>query len=214
MSAETDFLSYFFDLRQRLDLDGDLRSLDETLGIEITIVEANPCIVQTLASGEHITTPGAGQKSYARGNSSRLEYYSGLHLIPGKQPPPTAASLVFPESDPVPVDRFYAYDTSHTDEYWELHPPFIGTTPSTFSNVTVSLLPPNSLRKTIEGESPDGAVHVYATTPGNREPDIILTDVRLDPVSKQLLGYGGSMAQQDQASLWVISFFIASRPPG
>jgi hypothetical protein len=124
------------------------------------------------------------------------------------------ASLVFPDSNSAPVDRFYAYDTSHTDEYWEVTRPFTGTAPSTFSNVTVSLLPPSSLLRTIAGRGPDGGVHVYATTPGSREPDIVLGGVRLDPVSQQLLGYGARMAHQDTASLWVISFFIASRPPG
>ena len=154
MSAETDFLNYFFDLRRRLDFDGDLRRLNKTLGIEITIAEANPCTVQLLGSNYIITTPGAGQKSYARCNSSHLEYQSEPHLIPGKQPSSTMAALVFPDSNSAPVNRFYAYDTAHTDEYWEVTRPFTVTAPSTFSNVTVSLLPPSSLLQQLRAEVP------------------------------------------------------------
>jgi hypothetical protein len=180
------------------------------LGLEITIVEANPCRVDFDHPPGHTDIPSLapGQKSYARAKTcGLLEATVGI----GKRQEPILihAGLQFPDvgSGQGPnVSRTFAYPPSAPS--WVNLEPFQHTEDSMFTNVTVSLIPPY---RTLKGvwSVPDGFVHVHATLPGRRDAGVFLRDVRLDPTTQQLIGYGPSMAIQDSASLWILSFFIA-----
>src|SRR6266851_3615574 len=122
MSAETDYLQHYIDLKYQLDHDPRLRpplyvqQLD--LGIEITIVEANPCTVIFHPDRAEVPSVAPGQKSYAQAGSCNLvDALIGLRLGPGGVEPATMhATLEFPKvvgkHSGNSVQRYFAYRPS------------------------------------------------------------------------------------------------------
>jgi hypothetical protein len=168
-----------------------------------------------------------GQKSYARslpgsapaGSCKLLDATVGVRLGPeGLESTTMHAALEFPDltmQEAGPVGRYFAYPPTGPDTAWWGSTPFPGTAHTTFAKVTVSLIPFHSIRgaASFAPTPPDDRVHVLATLPGHHDDGVTVSDLRLDSTTQQLVGYGPSMARQDLASVWVISFFITPAAP-
>jgi hypothetical protein len=228
MSAETSFLQRFITLK--FNMDNDPRFRPEAthlsglvdLGIEITIVEANPCTVIFHDTRTEISSLTPGQKAYARSVATTslrscklIDAEVGVRPGPGGVAPVTMhVGLEFPNLSTDSLPRHFAYPRSGDPNLWYDLQPFNGRDQDRIASVTVSLIPfRTSGRLSPAPIAPDDQVHVQARFPGGRDDGVTLSNLRLDPTTQQLIGSGPSLAVQDQASLWLISFFIVPGPP-
>lgn len=219
MSAATDFLQRFIDLKRAFDseprYDSPATGLPwrMQLGVEITIVEASRCDAHYEADGTTFHASIApGQKSYIRGTGAQhTQAVVGIQWgAEGIAPVTILAGLRFTGQEGF-VDRWYAYDPARTS--WGSDMPFRNDAATGVASVEVSLVPfrlGGSYEPSVTGpvpEQPDDRVHVLV----RRRDDqvVLLSNVAFDAVTQQFYGYGPSMDADDNSSLWILSFYIA-----
>jgi hypothetical protein len=211
MSAATNYVQRFINLKYAFDTDPRFSPASTglawrlTLGIEITIVEANRCDTYYDSGGTFHASISPGQKSYIRGPSSEfINAIGGFQVVRGKvQPATSRVGLRCPAPD-----RWYAYDPARTT--WVFDTPFQYNAHTQLESVAVSLVP-FGVERPIGSvgllEPPDDRVHVLVRHADHRS--VLLSNVTLDETTQQLRGYGPSMEPVDDSSLWILSFYIA-----
>ena len=224
MSAATEYLQRFIDLKRAFDTDPRYHehatglSWRLTLGVEITIAEANRCDAYYEPDGTtfHVSM-SPGQKSYIRGaGAQHIEAVVGIRWgAEGIVPITGLVGLRFPDGAGS-VNRWYAYDPARTS--WLSDTPFHYDAGRRLTSVEVSLVPfrlGGNIEPSVSGilpEQPDGRVHVLVRRLDGQL--VLLNDVMLDASTQQIYGYGPSMDPDDHPSLWILSFYIAPVPPG
>ena len=217
MSAETDYLQRHIDLKFAFDTEFRFQPPNTRLpwkmqvGVEITIVEANRMDAFYDKGGTFHASIAPGQKSYIRGTGSEyIQASGGLQIGSKGIPVPSTfrAGLRFPDPLSV-VQRWYAYQDASTNWAWDV--PFQNARDTRLGSVEISLVP-FSLQPNFSGlpEGPDDRVHLMVRR-ADREI-VLLSTLTLDETTQQLFCHGPSMDTNDNASLWIISFYIAPGP--
>jgi hypothetical protein len=215
MSAETDYVQQFVDKKFAFLNDPEFRPSITHLpwlmdvGLEITIVEAN----QAYAYWDHgvfHATISPGQKSYIRADQCHfIQAATGVRPGPGGgvATTTTRVGLAFPNG--TQIHRFFGYPPNFVN--WEGLSPFRDPASDTLiTSIEISLAPFRTSPSSVPVLA-DGQVHIRIIRPDGVV--IILTNIRYDSTTHQLIGYHGAMEGLDYSSIWILAFFISPGLP-
>lgn len=216
MSAETDYVQQFIDKKFAFLHDPQFTPHATHLpwlmevGLEMTVVEANQAYAYWEGGVFHATI-SPGQKSYVRADECHIiEAVTGF--IPGPTGPiPVTAKvgLGYPGPSGTEINRYFGYPPGFVN--WQGFTPFRNPASDTrIRSIEVSLVPFRTAPSPLP-LSPDGQVHIRIIRPDGAL--IILSNIRYDATTHQLIGYHGTMESLDYSSMWILAFFIAPGLP-